>query len=151
MPIKTNSNQNKMAAKTKKSKKKDYTYAVGRRKKSSARIRLYQGKGQNTINGKKIEEYFPGNILKDVWSKPFRVADVSDKFYVTAKVVGGGVKGQLDAVSHGIARALVKINANDYRPLLRKAGLLTSDARQRERRKPGTGGKARRAKQSPKR
>lgn len=140
-----------MAAKTKKTKKRDYTYAVGRRKKSSARVRLFKGKGQNMVNGKAIEKYFPGDILKNVWSKPFRVVDASDKFYITVKVVGGGIKGQLDAVSQATSRALAKISVDEFKPLLRKAGLLTSDARQRERRKPGTGGKARRAKQSPKR
>jgi small subunit ribosomal protein S9 len=140
-----------MPAKIKKSKKKDYIYAVGRRKKSSARVRLFRGKGNNMVNGKSIEKYFPGSILKDVWSKPFKVVDVSDKYYMTAKVGGGGVKGQLDAVSHALARALAKANKDEFKPLLRKAGLLTTDPRQKERRKPGTGGKARRAKQSPKR
>ena len=73
------------------------------------------------------------------------------KYYVTVKVVGGGKKGQLGATVHGIARALAKLDADTLRAPLKKAGLLTRDSRVRERRKVGTGGKARRKKQSPKR
>lgn len=138
-------------AKTKKSKKRKYTYAVGRRKQASARVRLFKGKGDIVVNDTPIEKYFPGAINKDVWSKPFRVADASDKYYVTVKVVGGGIKGQLDAVVHGMARALAEENKDKFRGPLKKAGLLTRDPRVRERRKVGTGGKARRKKQSPKR
>lgn len=132
-------------------KKIDYTYAVGRRKSSSARVRLFKGKGESTVNGKLIEKYFPGLIMKELWSKPFKVLDVSDKYYVMAKVNGGGINGQLDAVVNGISKAFVKMNKENFRPLLKKAKLLTRDSRIRERRKPGTGGKARRKKQSPKR
>lgn len=133
-----------------KNKKLDYTYAVGKRKTSSARIRLYKGKGESIVNGKPIESYFPGAINKNIWTKPFKVVDALDEYYVTVRVVGGGLKGQLDAVTHGIAKALAK-EKSEFRKLLKKAGLLTRDARIRERRKAGTGGKARREKQSPKR
>ena len=132
-------------------KKINYTYAVGRRRKASARVRLFKGRGDSTVNGKIISEYFPGAIMKDVWSKPFKTVDASNKYYVTVKDVGGGKNGQLDAVVHGVARALEKVNKEDFRKPLKKAGLLTRDPRVRERRKVGTGGKARRKKQSPKR
>ncbi len=134
-----------------KNSKPNYTYAVGRRRSASARVRLFRGKGQTTVNAKAIEEYFSGEINKDVWSRPLRTVDAQDKFYATVKVVGGGMMGQLDAVTHGISRALAKANKEEFRPLLKKAGLLTRDSRIRERRKVGMGGKARRKKQSPKR
>ena len=130
---------------------KQYTYAVGRRRSASARVRLYRGKGESTVNEMPVNKYFPGSINQDIFMKPFKVADVLDKYYVTVRVVGGGKKGQLDAVKHGIARALTKLNSEEYRAPLKLAGLLTRDARVRERRKPGTGGRARRQKQSPKR
>lgn len=132
-------------------KKIDYTYAVGRRRTASARVRLYKGKGQNTINTILAEKYFDNPVHADIWSKALKQVDVFDKYYVSVKVAGGGKKGQLDAVTHGIAKALAKIGSQDFRPALKKAGLLTRDARIRERRKVGTGGKARREKQSPKR
>ncbi|OGM20270.1 30S ribosomal protein S9 [Candidatus Woesebacteria bacterium RIFCSPHIGHO2_01_FULL_38_9] len=134
-----------------KNSKLNYIYAVGRRRSASARVRLFRGKGQSTVNAKAIEQYFSGEINKDVWSKPLRTVDAQEKFYVTVKVVGGGVMGQLDAVTHGIARALAKVDKEEFRPVLKKAGLLTRDSRIRERRKVGMGGKARRKKQSPKR
>ena len=135
----------------KKIKKQNYTYAVGRRRAASARIRLFKGKGQSTVNGKPIEEYFPGKVLEDIYTKPFKATETSDNYYVTVKVVGGGKMGQLDAVVHGIARVLVKLDQGKHKRPLRKLGLLTRDARTRERRKVGMGGKARRKKQSPKR
>ncbi len=135
----------------KRNKKKDYTYAVGRRRSASARVRLYRGKGESTVNGKVVTDYFPGVLAENKWKKPFRVIDEMDKFYFSAKVIGGGKQGQLGAVVLGIARTLAKLEVEKYRIPLKKAGLLTRDARIRERRKVGTGGKARRKKQSPKR
>ncbi len=132
-------------------RKPNYTYAVGRRRSASARIRLFKGKGESLVNDQVISEYFPGKINKVKWEEPFKLADVVGKYYVTVKVVGGGKNGQLDAVVHGVARAFNKLDREKYRPALKKAGLLTRDARVRERRKVGTGGKARRKKQSPKR
>lgn len=137
-----------MAAK--KQTKKDYIFAVGRRKEATARIRLFNGKGEHTVNQMPIDKYFAGAVNAYFYNQPLRVADVADKYYFTAKVVGGGPKGQLEAVTLGIARALIKSN-KDLRPTLKAAGLLTRDPRVRERRKVGTGGKARRKKQSPKR
>lgn len=132
-------------------KKVDFIYAKGRRKSASARVRLYKGKGETTVNGQPIDKYFPGAIDKSSWIKPFKVADVLDKYYATIKVRGGGKDGQLDAVVHGIARALSFTNSEEFRAPIKKAGLLTRDARVRQRRMVGTGGKARRKKQSPKR
>lgn len=135
----------------KKKIKKNYTHAIGRRKESSARVRVFKGKGENTVNGKPVEEYFPGVTNKYKWEKPFKETDTLGKYYFTAKTSGGGIYGQLDAVVLGIARALTEIDKEKFRAPLKKAKLLTRDARTRERRKVGTGGKARRMKQSPKR
>jgi len=135
----------------KKKNKISYTYAVGRRKSASARVRLFNGKGESTVNGREISEYFPGPVMKDKWTKPFKVVDSTDKYYVTVKVEGGGINGQLDAVVSGISKALAKVQVDRFRLPLKKQGLLTRDPRIRERRKTGTGGKARRKKQSPKR
>ena len=132
-------------------KKINYTYAVGRRRSSSARVRLFKGKGENLVNGIPALEYFPGVVNKVKFEEPFKLIDTFEKYYITVKVVGGGKQGQLDAVILGIARTFNKINSEKFRPSLKSAGLLTRDARIRERRKVGTGGKARRKKQSPKR
>ncbi len=142
-----------MASKRKglKKNKRDYVYAVGRRRSASARVRLFRGKGESTVNGMTVSRYFPGIVYESVWTKPFKVADVLEKFYFTAKIVGGGKKGQLHALTHSIAKALDKESKDKYRKLLKDAGLLTRDPRVRERRKVGTGGRARRKKQSPKR
>lgn len=135
----------------KKTIKKDYIYAVGRRKSSVARVRLFRGKGKSTVNEKSPESYFPGETNRVLWENPFLSADAKDKYYVSVKVTGGGKKGQLEAAVHGIAKALALADKEKHKIPLRKAGLLTRDARIRERRKVGTGGKARRKKQSPKR
>ena len=132
-------------------KKINYIYARGRRKEASARVRLFKGKGENLVNEMPIEKYFPGEVNRQAWIKPFKLTRTEGKYYVTVKVVGGGQKGQLEAVVHGIARALAAADREKYRLPLKKAGLLTRDPRVKERRKVGTGGKARRKKQSPKR
>ena len=132
-------------------RKKNWTYAVGRRRAASARVRLFKGRGENLVNDKPFSEYFPGAINEEAYTEPFKIADVGKKYYVTVKVIGGGKSGQLDATVHGIARVLDKADREKFRPSLKKAGLLTRDARVRERRKVGMGGKARRKKQSPKR
>jgi len=132
-------------------KKINYTYAVGRRRSASARVRLFKGKEKSVVNNIPIEEYFPSEVDRVKYEKPFKLTDTLGKYYVTVKVVGGGKQGQLDAVVHGIARTFNALNREKYRPAVKKAGLLTRDSRVRERRKVGTGGKARRKKQSPKR
>ncbi len=134
-----------------KTKKKNYTYGVGRRREASARVRLYKGAGDNLVNGQLIGKYFPGETSRSVWMKPFEVLEIEGKYYVTGRVIGGGKNGQLDAFSLALSRALSLLKPDKYRAVLKKAGLLTSDPRTRERRKVGMGGKARRKKQSPKR
>jgi small subunit ribosomal protein S9 len=132
-------------------KKINYTYAVGKRKSAIARVRLFVGKGESTVNGMAISKFFPGKVCEEKYLKPFRIIDKQDKYYVTVRVVGGGKNGQLEAVVTGIAKTFAKAKKDEFRPLLKKAGLLTRDARIRQRRMVGTGGKARRKKQSPKR
>jgi len=135
----------------KKFKKANYIPAVGRRKKAIARIRLFKSRGDNLINDLPIDKYFPGEVSKSAYQDPLKICNVLDKYHFTVKVIGSGPKSQLDAVIHGIARALIKVNSEKFRPVLKSKGLLTRDPRKKERRKVGTGGKARRKKQSPKR
>lgn len=124
---------------------------VGRRKTATARIRLYRGKGQSMVNNKPIAEYFKSvDPMGIIFARPFSVVDGAGQVYVTAKIVGSGLRAQEDAFVHGVARAFVKMDAA-YKDAFKKAGLLTRDSRMKESRKVGTGGKARRKKQSPKR
>lgn len=131
--------------------KGEYIVAIGRRKVATARVRLYRGKGQSTVNGKPLNEYFhsvdPQGVI---FAKPLNIVGLVGAVYVTVKVDGSGMRSQADAVSHGVARTLVKLDPT-YKDALKKAGLLTRDPRMKESRKIGTGGKARRRKQSPKR
>src|SRR5512135_1160062 len=94
--------------------KKDYTYAAGKRRTASARARVYRGKGETTVNGRSAEKYFSGSVNKEIWTKPFRVLDVSDSFYATVKVRGGGLKGQVEAAAHAIAKALDKVDKEKF-------------------------------------
>ena len=123
---------------------------VGRRKTSVARVRLYQGKGDNTINDQSVSQYFPEKALQKQFLKPFEITNTTGKLHVTIKVEGGGINSQLGAVIHGIARGLVKLNTEHKQPLKEK-NLLTRDPRMKERRKPGFAQSARARKQSPKR
>jgi len=125
--------------------------AVGRRKEAVARVRLFPGQGQLTVNGKPIAEYFTGLISQKKYQRPFELTKTWGKYTGTIKVLGGGSSSQLDAVVHGIARALNVIDRETHRPALKSAGLLTRDARVRERRKYGLAHAARAKKQSPKR
>ncbi|OIO51906.1 30S ribosomal protein S9 [Candidatus Peregrinibacteria bacterium CG08_land_8_20_14_0_20_41_10] len=132
-------------------KLKPYFYACGRRKTASARIRLFpNGSGNLQINDKSGEEYLQkrGALISLVLT-PFRLTKTKGLFDVTIKVVGGGMEGQAEAIRHGIALALQKYNEN-FRPILKKAGLITRDSRIKERKKPGLHG-ARRAHQWSKR
>lgn len=135
----------------KKKQKKDYIYAVGRRKTASARVRLYPRKGPILVNQKPIEEYFPLEVWQHKYLKPFQLTNSLDKYSATIKVSGSGKLGQLGAITHGLARALSQADPKDYRPLLKKHGLLTRDPRMKERRKAGLAQSARAKKQSPKR
>jgi len=143
--------------------KKGFIFAVGRRKDAVARIRLYETikdtlivagekvkKGELFVNDKRIEDYFGGKVASSIYLEPLRITNNLEKYAITVKVVGGGQKGQLIAVVHGISRALSAIDIKN-RQILKKKGLLTRDPRVRQRRNVGMGGKSRRAKQSPKR
>ena len=147
-----------------KSTKKDYIFAVGRRREAVARVRLYENvapdlawgklaikKGDIVVNEKAVADYFPGEISRFRYTEPLRVANARNKYTISIKVDGGGPSGQLDAVIAGLANALAKADVENFRPVLKSKGFLTRDPRVRERRKVGTGGKARRKKQSPKR
>lgn len=123
---------------------------VGRRKEAVARVRLFAGNGQITVNGKPIAEYFRGSILQKLYTKPLEVTKAIGKYTVSVKIEGGGQVSQLKAVVFGIARGLAKADPA-LRPALKKAGFLTRDARVKERRKYGNAQKARAKKQSPKR
>jgi len=135
----------------KKSAKKDYYYAVGRRKTATARVRLYHKKGDLIVNGLPAGKYFVQKNAPQRYLQPFTLTGTQDKFSFSVKVEGSGKNAQLEAVIHGISRALIKVDTSAYRSILKKAGLLMRDPRMKESRKVGTGGKARRKKQSPKR
>jgi small subunit ribosomal protein S9 len=124
-------------------------YGTGRRKTSVARVRLVPGEGNITINNRSLVEYFGLKTLELIVKQPLNVTETIGKYDVIAKVEGGGPAGQAGAVRHGIARALLKVDL-DYRPSLKKAGLLTRDPREKERRKYGLK-KARKASQFSKR
>lgn len=138
---------------TKKQKKQEIgvkVAAVGRRREATAIATVTAGNGTMLVNGMPVEKYFSDIHLRAALGRPFEVTETVGKYSVSVRVSGGGEAGQLGAVVMAIARALVKLNEG-FRAPLRKAGLLTRDSRTRERRKVGTGGKARRQKQSPKR
>ena len=128
---------------------KPYFYGTGRRKKSVARVRIYPGSGEITINGRSIDEYFGLETLKLIVNQPFGVTDNAGKFDIIATVVGGGISGQAGAIRHGLSRALLQADEN-YRGALKAAGLLTRDPRMKERKKYGLKA-ARRASQFSKR
>ena len=111
-------------------------YGTGRRKKSIARVYLVPGKGDVTINKRNMDEYFGLETLKVFVRQPLTLTETADKFDVIVNVKGGGYTGQAGAIRHGIARALLQVDA-DYRPALKKAGFLTRDPRMKERKKYG--------------
>jgi small subunit ribosomal protein S9 len=135
---------------TKKTSTNTYIYALGRRKSAVATIKLFTGKGESQINGMALEKYFPTKTEKISYDKPFTITKTLGKYHFQSKILGGGKTGQVQALSLAISRCLVKINEL-FKADLRAAGLLTVDSRVKERRMVGTGGKARRQKQSPKR
>ena len=113
-----------------------YHFAIGRRKASTATVRLYEGKGVSMIGDKKIDEVYHSLDAQKRLYMPLEVLGLKKKMYFTAKASGGGINGQLDAIKLGIARALVKIS-EDNKPELKKHGLLTRDSRIVERKKTG--------------
>ena len=149
----------------KKTKNINYYEGVGRRKQSVALVRLYLVKkgshvvvnkaeikpGEIYINGKSSNTTSLKSYQKTFLSLPLTLTNSQDRFAISINVSGGGTTGQLDAMVHGLARALNLVDRETYRPLLKANGLLTRDPRKKETRKVGTGGKARRVKQSPKR
>jgi small subunit ribosomal protein S9 len=114
-------------------------YGTGRRKTSTARVYLRPGKGDILVNRRKFDEYFPNEALRMIIRQPLRLTDTANKFDILVTVDGGGTAGQAGAVRHGITRALMEFNA-DLRPTLKKAGLITRDPRQKERKKYGQKG-----------
>ena len=134
----------------KKSSNKVYYYGTGRRKNAVAAVRLVPGNGKITINTKDIDEYFGLDTLKLLVRQPLALTETEDKFDVIVKAVGGGISGQAGAIRHGIARALVEADEDNYKSVLKTAGFLTRDARMKERKKPGLK-KARKASQFSKR
>lgn len=137
--------------------------AVGRRKEASARVHLYLAtlekvkigdneyeKGAIIVNGRSVDNYFPGEIMKKLYMEPLRTTNNLDRFVISVKIEGGGLNGQLTAFTHGLSRALLKVDEK-YRPTLKKHQFLKRDPRAKQRRKAGFAGKARKRKQSPKR
>ena len=144
--------------------KLSYYQAVGRRKEASAQVRMYIvdtqlvkvgemsiAKGEIVVNGRKIEEYFRGEVYKKIYLEPFRTTNTLNRFALSVKIVGGGTLGQLEALVLGISRAIEKIDKEKFSPILKKRGFMTRDPRMKERRKAGYAQKARARKQSPKR
>jgi len=113
-----------------------YYYGTGRRKRAVARVRLYPGTGTIVINGRPFEEVFTRPAYQMIVRQPLLLTETLDKFNVQVKINGGGTTGWAEAIAHGVARALV-VADEQYKPTLRKAGLLTRDSRVKERKKYG--------------
>ena len=115
---------------------KPYLYGTGRRKHSVARVRVYPGTGNITVNGRDIDDYFGLETLKLIVRQPMTLTDTLGKFDIVCNVAGGGVSGQAGAIRHDLSRALLQ-HSDEMRPILKKAGLLTRDSRMKERKKYG--------------
>ena len=124
-------------------------YGTGRRKTSVARVRLVPGDGKITVNGRTLEDYFGLKTLEYVVVQPLNLTETAGKYDVIVNVAGGGASGQAGAIRHGITRALIELD-KEFRPALKKAGFVTRDPREKERRKYGLK-KARKASQFSKR
>ena len=112
-------------------------YGTGRRKSSVARVYLVSGSGNVTINKRPVDEYFGLETLRMIVRQPLVATETNDKFDVIVTVRGGGTTGQAGAIRHGISRALLQADSDEYRPTLKKAGFLTRDPRMQERKKYG--------------
>ncbi len=119
-------------------------HALGRRKSAVARVYAVPGKGSIVINGRELAEYFKEASLQYIVNQPFEVTGTAGQFDIKVTLVGGGTKGQAEAVRLGIARVLCEIDKEAYRPALKAAGFLTRDPREVERKKPGQPGARRR-------
>ena len=118
--------------------KKAYFYGTGRRKHSVARVRLIPGgTGEITINNRTLDNYFGLDTLKLIVRQPLEATKTTEKFDIVCTVAGGGFTGQAGAIRHGISRALLQANSDEYRPILKAAGFLTRDPRMKERKKYG--------------
>lgn len=161
---KEQTNQDPAVRKNKQDKDKSYYFAVGRRREAHARVKLYVvnsdsitigehnvKKGEILVNKRAFSSYFPGSISERIGLEPFRTTNTVGRYAVVASIEGGGLSGQLDAFTLGVSRALVKVDNEKFRPILKKKGFLTRDPRMKERRKAGFAQKARARKQSPKR
>ena len=118
--------------------------ALGRRKSAVARVYMNSGYGNIVINDRPLDEYFKEDTLRYIVNQPLVLTNTEGQFDLKVNVDGGGIKGQAEAVRLGIARALCKVDAEAYRPLLKSNGFLTRDAREVERKKPGQPGARRR-------
>ena len=118
----------------------EQTHALGRRKAAVARVYLAPGAGNVTVNGRPLENYFALESLRYIVNQPFEVTGTQGQFDVKVTIVGGGIKGQAEAIRLGIARALSELDREAYRSALKAAGFLTRDAREVERKKPGQPG-----------
>ena len=118
--------------------------ALGRRKSAVARVYVVAGKGNITINGRDLSEYFKEDTLRYIVNQPFEVTGTMGQFDVKAILDGGGIKGQAEAMRLGISRALCEVDKEAYRSALKAEGFLTRDAREVERKKPGQPGARRR-------
>ncbi len=116
--------------------KNPYFYGTGRKKHSVARVRVYQGTGKITVNGRDIDDYFGLETLKLIVRQPLNLIGAAEQFDIVCTVAGGGVSGQAGAIRHGLSRALLQYNA-ELRPQLKAAGFLTRDPRMKERKKYG--------------
>ena len=118
--------------------------ALGRRKAAVARVYLSAGNGQIVFNGRSLENYFAEDALRYIVNQPLDVTGTLGQFDIKVTIIGGGIKGQAEAIRLGIARALCEVDKEAYRPTLKAAGFLTRDAREVERKKPGQPGARRR-------
>ena len=118
--------------------------ALGRRKSAVARVYVTAGSGNVTINGRDLKEYFPDETLQYIVCQPFEATGTTGQFDVKANLVGGGIKGQAEAIRLGISRALCEVDKEAYRSALKAEGFLTRDSREVERKKPGQPGARRR-------
>ena len=117
----------------------DFTYSTGKRKNAISRTRLYTGTGLITVNGRPFEDYFPRKTLQMIVEQPLKLTKLLGKYDIKANCTGGGVSGQAEALRHGICRALCEIDP-ELRAILKPLGLMTRDARKKERKKYGLKG-----------